>query len=396
MLKTRLKAMLLIFMFFILIRVVHSQDEPVTTRSAPPDPSQLQLVEIASGFDRPLGFAAPHDGSGRLFVVQQSGRIRIVENGGYKDPPFLDLTDAISPEVFSGDYSERGLLGMAFHPNFAENGLFFVNYTDLSGNTQIMRYSVSADNPDVADPVSAAPILSVGQPYRNHNGGHLAFGSDGYLYIGLGDGGSAGDPQGNGQNLSALLGKMLRIDVDGDAPYSIPEDNPFVSDAGYAPEIWALGLRNPWRYSFDRATGDLYIADVGQGDWEEVNFQPGDSVGGENYGWNIYESTHTFEGSGDPASFVMPIAEYSHGLGISITGGYVYRGEAIPDLLGVYLYGDWGSGRIWAAYRDESGAWQSIEFMDSGSAISSFGEDEQGELYLVDYSGRILRFDPVG
>ncbi len=395
MLKTRSFAVLLVFAMFSLVPAVHSQ-AAVTTRSAPPDPSQVQLVEIASGFDRPLGLATPPDGSGRLFVVQQSGRIRIIENGGYKDPPFLDLTDAISPEVFSGSYTERGLLGLAFHPDFAENGLFFVNYTDRSGHTQIVRYSISADNPDVADPASAETILSVAQPYRNHNGGHLAFGPDAYLYIGLGDGGSAGDPQGNGQNPGALLGKMLRIDVDGDAPYSIPGDNPFVNDPNYAPEIWALGLRNPWRYSFDRATGDLYIADVGQGDWEEVNFQPGDSPGGENYGWNIYEGTHPFEGSGDPASFVTPIAEYSHALGISITGGYVYRGAAIPDLEGVYLYGDWGSGRIWAAYRDEGDTWQASEFMETGRFVSSFGEDEQGELYLVDYSGAILRFEPAG
>jgi glucose/arabinose dehydrogenase len=282
MLKTRLYAALMVLVWFILIPVVHSQEAPITIRSAPPDRSQVQLVEIASGFDRPLGLTSPSDGSGRLFVIQQSGRIRIIENGGYKDPPFLDLTDIISQDVFSGSYTERGLLGMVFHPDFAENGLFLVNYTDLSGDTRVVRYSVSADNPDVADTASAETILSVVQPYWNHNGGHLAFGSDGYLYIGLGDGGSAGDPLGNGQNPRALLGKMLRIDVNGDAPYSVPEDNPFVSDPNYAPEIWALGLRNPWRYSFDRDTGDLYIADVGQGDWEEVNFQPADSPGGEN------------------------------------------------------------------------------------------------------------------
>jgi glucose/arabinose dehydrogenase len=395
MLKLRLFVIVAIIGFVGLIPVTSGQDEPVTIRSAPPDASQVQLNQIASGFDRPLGFASPHDGTGRLFVIQQSGRVRIVENGGYKDPPFLDVTDVISAEVFSGEYSERGLLGLAFHPNFAENGVLFVNYTDRNGATQIVRYTVSADNPDVADPASAEPVLSVSQPYRNHNGGHLAFGADGYLYIGLGDGGSAGDPQGNGQNPGALLGKMLRIDVDGDAPYTVPDDNPFINDLAYAPEIWALGLRNPWRYSFDRATGDLYIADVGQGDWEEVNFQPGDSAGGENYGWDVYEARHPFEGSGDPASFVMPIAEYGHSDGISITGGYVYRGEAIPDLQGVYLYGDWGSGRIWAAYRDESGVWQSREFMVTGHSISSFGEDEQGEIYLVDYSGSILRFEPA-
>jgi glucose/arabinose dehydrogenase len=285
---------------------------------------------------------------------------------------------------------------MAFHPNFAENGLFFVNYTDSNGDTQVVRYSVSANDPNQADPSSAVTILSAQQPFWNHNGGHLAFGPDGYLYIGLGDGGSAGDPQGNGQNPRALLGKMLRIDVNGDAPYSVPEDNPFVNDPNYAPEIWALGFRNPWRYSFDRATGDLYIADVGQDEWEEVNFQPANSPGGENYGWNIYEGSHPYSGQTATENLVMPIAEYNHSQGISISGGYVYRGEAIPDLQGVYLYGDWGSGRIWTAYRDENGAWQATQFMETGSAISSFGEDEQGELYLVDYSGRVLRFEPTG
>jgi glucose/arabinose dehydrogenase len=380
----------------LLFTTIYAQDEPVTTRSAPPDPAQVQLVEIASGFDRPLGLVSPPDGSGRLFVVQQSGRIRIIENGGYKEPPFLDLTDMVSRDVFSGNYTERGLLGMAFHPDFAENGLFFVNYTDLNGHTQVVRYNVSTGDPDQADPASAATILTVQQPYWNHNGGHLLFGPDGYLYIGLGDGGSQGDPHGNGQNPSVLLGKMLRIDVDSDTPYGIPADNPFVNDPNYAPEIWALGFRNPWRYSFDRVTGDLYIADVGGDAWEEVSFQPADSPGGENYGWNLYEGSHLYSGGAAPENLVMPIAEYGHDLGISIVGGYVYRGESIPDLQGVYLYGDWGSGRIWTAYQDESGVWQSNEFMQTGHAISSFGEDEQGELYLVDYAGSVLRFEAAG
>jgi len=388
------RAAVLCCLLFVLATTSQAQDAPVTTRSAPPDPFKVQLVEIASGFDRPLGLASPADGTGRLFVVQQSGRIRIIENGGYKDPPFLDVTDLISPEVFSGGYSERGLLGMAFHPNFADNGLFFINYTDRRGNSHVVRYSVSADNLDVADPGSAVEILTQEQPYPNHNGGNLAFGPDGYLYIGFGDGGSQGDPNGNAQNPATWLGKMLRIDVDSAEPYAIPPDNPFVSDSTYAPEIWALGFRNPWRYSFDRATGDLYIGDVGQNSWEEVSFQPAGDSGGENYGWNLFEGTHPYAGGGDPANFVMPFAEYSHDRGITVVGGYVYRGTAIPDLQGVYLYGDWGSARIWAAYRDESGAWQSSEFLQTSSAISSFGEDEQGELYVVDYAGRILRLEP--
>ncbi|MCB9457614.1 MAG: PQQ-dependent sugar dehydrogenase [Anaerolineaceae bacterium] len=366
---------------------------PILFHDAPPDPAAYQLVTVAEGFHRPILLTNAGDGSGRLFVVQQSGRVRIVAGNGYQDPPFLDVSGIISPAAASIMYSERGLLGLAFHPDFAENGQVFIDYTDLSGNTVVARYTVMADNPDQVDPASATVLLQVRQPYANHNGGHLAFGPDGYLYIALGDGGSAGDPNGNGQNPQALLGKILRLDVDAGDPYGIPADNPYLNNPDLAPEVWAWGLRNPWRYSFDRATGDLYIADVGQNLWEEVNFQPADSPGGENYGWNIMEATHPYSGAPIADSLVLPFTEYAHDQGCSITGGYVYRGTALPDLQGIYFFGDWCTGRIWSSYRDEAGDWHTNEFMQMPRLISSFGEDENGELYVVDYNGVVLRLE---
>jgi glucose/arabinose dehydrogenase len=360
-------------------------------------PAPYQLVEVATGFSRPLYMTNAGDGSGRLFVVDQLGRIWIVSNGVILTPPFLDVSGLISREALGDSYTERGLLGLAFHPKYAENGVFFINYTDLDGNTVVSRYTVSAEDPNVADATSAEPILYVTQPFRNHNGGHMAFGPDGYLYIAFGDGGSGGDPQGNGQNLSALLGKILRLDVDVAAGegYAIPDTNPFAGSDSARPEIWAWGFRNPWRFSFDRATGDLYIGDVGQGEWEEINFQPASSVGGENYGWNAYEGTHEFSGDSPASDVVMPVAEYSHNSGgCSVTGGYVYRGASLPALQGTYFYGDWCSGTIWAMQQDAAGNWQAVVSLESGRSISSFGEDEAGELYLVDYDGALLRFEP--
>jgi glucose/arabinose dehydrogenase len=369
---------------------VLAQDEPPTTRDAHPDASQYQWVEIASGFDRPIGLTNAGDGSGRLFVWEQSGGAWILRNGEFIDTPFLDVSNLLSDDVFNGSYSERGLLGLAFHPQYAENGIFFVHYSDANGDTVIARYTVSADNPDQADAASQQIILQVDQPYANHNGGQIAFGPDGYLYIALGDGGSQGDPQGNGQNPSALLGKILRIDVNADT-YAIPEDNPFVGDSSAAPEVWAMGFRNPWRFSFDRATGDLYIADVGQNELEEINFQPADSTGGENYGWNIYEGSQRYSTAAEPTGLVMPIAEYPHNQGCSVTGGYVYRGAALPELQGVYFFGDWCTGIIWDTYRDSSQTWQTQIFMDTNYNISSFGEDENGELYLANHVGEIMQ-----
>jgi glucose/arabinose dehydrogenase len=373
-----------------------AQDTPVITRDTPPDPNTVHLVPVAEDFRRPLYVTHAGDGSGRLFVVEQGGFVWIIEDGERFDTPFLDISDLISPEAASGSgYSERGLLGLAFDPNYATNGYFFVNYTDHDGTTQVIRYSVSTNNPNIADPDSAVQFLWQEQPYPNHNGGHMAFGLDGYLYIGLGDGGSRGDPLEAGQDLSTWLGKILRLDVSGDV-YAVPEDNPFVGQDGAKPEIWAFGLRNPWRFSFDRATGDLYIGDVGQGQWEEVNYQVANSGGGENYGWNIYEGNHPYSGAAVPANIILPVAEYDHGQGISVSAGYVYRGELMPNMQGVFFYGDFGSGRIWALWRDAGQNWRSMIFISNAPhTISSFGEDEAGELFLVDYNGSILRFEPT-
>jgi glucose/arabinose dehydrogenase len=303
--------------------------------------------------------------------------------------------DRVNQDIRTG-YSERGLLGMTFHPNYAENGQFFVHYNDRPGNTVISRFYVWADNPDAADPASEEIIFTHEQPFPNHNGGQIDFGPDGYLYIALGDGGSAGDPLNSGQTPDSLLGKILRIDVDGEAPYSIPADNPANGvNPDLAPEVWAWGLRNPYRFSFDRATGDLYIADVGQNQWEEVNFQPAESAGGENYGWRVFEATQRYSDEAAPENAVMPIAEYDHSNGCSITGGYVYRGEAIPALQGVYIFGDWCSGKMWATYRDDTGDWQTIPFGETFRQITAFGQGDDGELYFVAYNGGIWKFLPT-
>jgi glucose/arabinose dehydrogenase len=370
---------------------------PAAAQDTPPNPDAVELVEVVSGFRRPLYVTNAGDGSGRLFVLEQGGRIYIVQNDQRLETPFLDLTEMVSPDANGSGYSERGLLGLAFHPDYETNGLFFVHYTDVNGDTVVARYSVS-DDPNIADPNSAVTLLTAEQPYPNHNGGQLAFGPDGYLYIGLGDGGSGGDPQNNAQTLSNLLGKVLRIDVGDGAEsegYTIPADNPFVSGDA-APEIWAYGLRNPWRFSFDSESGDLYVADVGQNNWEEVNFLPSGSPGGANFGWRIYEASHPYSGEAAPPDLIMPIAEYSHSEGISVTGGYVYRGEQIADLQGIYLYGDFGYGTIWYTYQDAAGVWQNgVYKRNTGLTISSFGVDEAGELYLVNYGGALLRFQPA-
>lgn len=345
------------------------------------------LQEIASGLENPVYLTHAGDGSGRLFIVEQAGRIRIFRDGALHKTPFLDIARVIR----SG--GERGLLSIAFHPEFARTGFLYVNYTDRDGKTVVARYSVSADA-DRADPGSALPIISIDQPFSNHNGGQIQFGPAGYLYVGMGDGGWAGDPRNRAQNPRSLLGKMLRIDVDAAAGYAIPRDNPFAEREDAAPEIWALGLRNPWRFSFDRVTGDLYIGDVGQDKWEEIDFQPAASQGGENYGWRIVEGAHCF----NPASgcarerFTPPAYEYSQAEGCSVTGGYVYRGGALAELAGSYLFGDYCAGTIWGLARKADGAWVRTTILDTGFSISSFGEDEAGELYVLDHpGGRVLR-----
>jgi len=345
---------------------------------------------VVEGFDSPVHVADPGDDSGRLFVVEQPGRIRIVEDGALVETPFLDMV-----ELVESSGSEQGLLSIAFHPDYAENGTFYVGYTALpDGANSVARYRVS-DDPNLADAASGEVLLAVEDYAGNHNGGLVAFGPDGYLYVGLGDGGGAGDPNENGQNRATLLGSVLRLDVDNtgdETPYAIPADNPFAGDAEASPEIWSYGLRNPWRFSFDRETGDLYIADVGQGELEEVNFQAANSGGGENYGWNIMEGTACYaEEECSPDGLVLPVTEYTHEFGCSVTGGFVYRGEAVPALTGVYLYADYCSGLLWGLEHDTSGEWVVSDPIETGMSVSSFGEDAAGELYVVDRGGGLYR-----
>ncbi len=367
----------------------------LVSRESAPSASNVKLTTIAAGLTRPIYVANAGDGSGRLFLVEQTGLIWPYKDGLRLTPAFLDVSRLISQVALTSRYTEQGLLGLAFHPDYASNGYFFVNYTDRNGSTIVARYQVSAEDPNIADASSGQIIFQLAQPYTNHNGGHIDFGPDGYLYITLGDGGSANDPLGAGQNRRLLLGSILRIDVDGAAPYAIPTDNPFVGDPAALDEIWSYGLRNVWRFSFDRLTGDMYLADVGQNKWEEVNFQPAVSAGGENYGWNVWEGSQIFAG-GTAQNHVPPFFEYDHALGCSVTGGYVYRGEAIADLQAAYLFGDYCTGRIWASWRDHNHTWHTAEFMRTDLQISSFGQDEAGELYVIDYGGAIYRFDPVG
>ncbi|MCJ7659058.1 MAG: PQQ-dependent sugar dehydrogenase [Anaerolineales bacterium] len=353
---------------------------------------EITVDEILySGFTQPVQVTHAGDGSQRLFVIEQPGLIKIIQKSGVLPDPFLDIRENIS----SG--GERGLLGLAFHPDFASNGHFYINYTRTGdGATVVARYTASA-NPNLADPNSGATLLTISQPYSNHNGGQLAFGPDGYLYIGMGDGGSGGDPQNYAQNIDSLLGKMLRLDIDHGSPYTIPPDNPFLDSPG-ADEIWALGLRNPWRFSFDRDTGDLYIGDVGQNLWEEINYTRAGSPGGNNFGWRCKEGTYTFNTDppcDDPAflaTLTDPIAEYNHSEGQSVTGGFVYRGNQYPSMQGWYFYADYVQGKIWSTTQTDLGVWsQPVLLQDESFRISCFGEDEASELYLCDYTGGTIR-----
>ena len=362
------------------------------TSSGGPTPTSggLQLVPVVtSGLSSPLYLTAP-DGDPRLFIVEQAGRIRIVRGGQLLTQPFLDITDRVA----SG--GEEGLLGLAFHPNYAANGYFYVDYTHLNSAgdtlyTVVERYTVSAA-PDSADSASHKLILRIVQPYSNHNGGLVMFGPDGMLYIGMGDGGSGGDPENRAQDPDSLLGKLLRIDVDHGDPYAIPPDNPFATSGG-APEIWALGLRNPWRFAFDRGAGLLYIADVGQNLWEEVNVTPAGQAG-LNYGWRITEGAHCF--NPNPCSttgLVQPAVEYSHADGCSVTGGFVYRGSLAPPLVGQYFYSDYCGGWL-RSFSYASGAvtgQTSWSLNVSLGLVLSLGEDAAGELYVLAANGRVYR-----
>ncbi len=349
----------------------------------------VQLVEVSDGFFSPVDIK--NAGDERLFIVEQSGKIKILNpNGTINTAPFLNI------ESLTNGGGEQGLLGVAFHPDYATNGFFFVNYTNNNGDSRIVRYSVSGSNPDLADMSSALPILSQDQPFGNHNAGSLNFGPDGYLYIPFGDGGSGGDPMNNAQNPQTFLGKMLRIDVDGGVPYGIPTDNPFASDDETLDEIWAIGLRNTWKFSFDAETGDLWMADVGQNAWEEIDMEPSGSAGGLNYGWRCYEGMVNYDQSQCPGTIpniTEPISVYNHNNGAcSVTGGYVYRGSEFPEMYGRYYYTDYCNGQF--RYIEINGG-----VVNEGTVIggaqgfgwSSFGESSTNELYVANLDGTIYR-----
>ncbi len=349
------------------------------------DPSQvtLSLRPWLSGFTLPLGIVNAGDDSGRLFVVEKTGRIRVVQDGQILPEPLLNISDRVS------NGSEQGLLGMAFEPNRPDR--FYVNYTNLNGDTEVVRYTTLADNPNVGDPSSAELLLEIQQPAGNHNGGNLVFGPDGYLWIGTGDGGAADDRYDNGQNYNALLGSMLRLDVSGDTGYTIPPDNPFAGGDDGAPAVWAKGLRNPWRYSFDRLTGDLWIADVGQNQFEEVNRVSG-TAANLNYGWPLMEASHCYLSSDcSTLDVVMPVTEYDHNFGCSITGGYVYRGEQYPELQGIYIFGDYCSGIYWGVSATAESVTDPTELLQSQARPMAIGEDEAGELYVASVDGVIYQ-----
>jgi glucose/arabinose dehydrogenase len=351
----------------------------------------VALQTVTTALTAPVFATAPPGDTLRLFVVEQAGLVRVLRRDTLLATPFLDLRGKIS----SG--GERGLLSLAFHPQYATNGRFYVYFTDVNGDIRIVRYGVSADS-NVANSVATDTVLAVAHPGQsNHNGGQLAFGPDGKLYAGLGDGGGGGDPAGNGQNKHALLGKLLRLNVDGASGYTIPTDNPFATDTSARPEIWAYGLRNPWRFSFDRMTGDLYIADVGQNSFEEVDVASA-AAGrgpGANYGWNVMEGVHCYpSGSCNQIGLVLPVLEYSHNDGCSITGGYVYRGSRVPALTGRYLFSDFCNYFVRSFVYLGGQATERIDLtgqLDPHAGVSSFGEDARGELYIVTLGGTLYR-----
>ena len=367
---------------------------PASISAVTPSRIHLGLTRVASGFSQPLLVTHAGDGSGRLFVVEKTGKIRIVANGKVVSVPFLDLSTSVS------NGSEQGLLGLAFHPSYKSNGKLYVSYTDRNGNSVIREYRVSGTNSNRANGSSGRTILRLRQPYANHNGGNIAFGPDGYLYVGFGDGGSAGDPGNRAQNLGVMLGKLLRIDVNrrtGTLPYGIPSDNPFVGRSGLD-QIWAYGLRNPWRFSFDRATGDLWIGDVGQNAYEEVDralaSQDRNAGRGLNFGWKLMEASHCFAPSSgcSVTGKTLPVTEYSHSSGrCSITGGFVYRGAAYPDLVGAYLFADYCSGEIWYIDRRAARRTAPTRALATNALITSFGQDQAGELYVTDGNGTVYR-----
>lgn len=386
---------------------VSAEDAPTVQPGGKlPKPVSIQLVKVADDLVDPVNVACPNDGSGRVFVLERPGVIQIIKDGEKLKKPFLDIKDKTI-----SSFLELGLFSMAFHPDFKSNGKFYICYSDLwfNGASMVTEYKVSDKNPDRADPDSAKVIMQIDFPYCNHHGGQIAFGPDGYLYVGVGDGGWEGDVISAGQDLHTWLGKMLRIDVNSSTPdraYNIPADNPFitplqqmtlfgVSELQFSqihpkakPEIWAYGLRNPWTFSFDRETGDLFIADIGQNHWEEINMQPASSKGGENYGWKFMCGSHTFPietEATNPRVGVLPIAEYSHvDQGICVINVGVARGTAYPSLNGTYFVADWGSGKVWGMQKDGD-KWQMEELLDLDTPLrpTGSGQGEDGALYLT-------------
>ncbi|MEV1048163.1 PQQ-dependent sugar dehydrogenase [Streptomyces sp. NPDC049916] len=353
-----------------------SADEP----DAPLQPVSAALTEVARAQSPTAGAAGPGD---TVWIAERAGTVRVLDGQELGDP-VLDISDETTTD------GERGLLGVAFDPEFAH---FYISFTDLEGTSTIDEFAV-ADG--AIQPDTRRTVLTQEQPYPNHNGGDIKFGPDGYLYIALGDGGSGGDPQGNGQKLDTLLGKILRIDPAGGEPYAVPADNPFVDDPAAKDEIWAYGLRNPWRFSFDSGTGDLLIGDVGQSEWEEIDWAPADSPGGENYGWASMEGNHPFRGGTEPANHVPPVHEYDRsGLGCSVTGGFVYRGGALPQLQGSYVFSDYCDGTVRTLRIEDGKVTGEGDLGVSGGEVISFVQDGDGELYVLNIGGAILRIDPA-
>jgi glucose/arabinose dehydrogenase len=406
-----------VFLILVCLGLLMAGLHPQTQVNAGDQPQidwpKISLQFVDDGLERPVHITHAGDNSGNLFVVEQAGRIRILENGKLGST-FLNISDRVlSPS--SGGGGEEGLLSVAFPPGYGPNKpYFYVYYTNRDSDNQISRFHLGA-NPNQADPGSEELILYLDHPgHSNHNGGQLLFGPDGYLYIGTGDGGGSGDPDENAQNPASLLGKLLRIAVEPEdnqplpgnqlvflprvlykstgtpqpRAYNIPPDNPFINTPGFRGEIWALGLRNPWRFSFDRQLGDLYLGDVGQNAWEEIDFQPGDSSGGENYGWNILEGLACYLTSNcDDSGMTAPVQVYSHGSSnCSVTGGSVYRGSSEPGLQGIYFFADYCSGQIWGLVNENS-VWSGKDLLNTDFNISTFGENQAGELYLVDHAG---------
>ena len=377
--------------------------------------NDIAVIKVADVPAKALYITQPSNETDRLFVLNQKGRIHIITNGETLKTPFLDISDRVHGSLTPG--SEEGLLGLAFHPDYKTNGYFYLNYVNKNDSSIVSRFSVT-DNPNIADEGTEKMILGIPQPFGNHNGGHLAFGpKDGMLYIGFGDGGKWGDPYNNSQDLKTLLGAILRINVDKGDPYTIPPDNPFFNDTGKRSEIFCYGLRNPWRFSFDRETSDLFIGDVGQNLWEEINWLTWDESLGANFGWRIMEGNHCYDPEEfcDTTGLIMPVFEYPNNAsymkiligmdereatGCSVTGGYVYRGNNNPDLWGTYIFGDYCTGRIWS-FKLKNGKPTKFKNLrpelkkhsrDVPLFISSFGEDSSGELYVVDYLGAVYKF----